>query len=533
MKRIKNIILVSWLLLLPSCVDLLQEPTSFVTPGNMIYDQVKMANLSDALYNNLWKDNYGYNCRLQWVNLRADDLVAGQLAKADPRLVISDELKFDATVSNKDVTVLYSLFYKVIQSANEMVEGIEKSTTEPYEVRIKYIAEARFMRAFAYFNLVRLWGDVPAITDPTSSQDIFGNTTIGRNKVIDIYEQIIIPDLQFAEDNMDDYGRKNNNSTASKYAAKVCLADVYLTMAGWPLKQTEKYALAKDKAEEVFGKYSLLPEYSDLWKEATKSSNEEHIFALNHSVIGKTASNYGISYESLVDNGTAWQDYLADSTFFEMHPADKRRDFNFVSAYVHRAGIQTRKSSFRSYALLKQPPAIDKYRDYGVGAAQTNGITPIYRYADVMMIYAEAQNRADGGPNAISEGFINQLRARAYREKFTVSTPVLPADAPANRLVNSTVPDDADGIVSIPAQGDVPTGLSMEAFEELVWKERGWEFFAEFKRWFELVRTERVKEANLTPRVIEAGNLDDINNRYLPLPIQEVEMNKWNNNTGY
>ncbi|MDD2283814.1 MAG: RagB/SusD family nutrient uptake outer membrane protein [Paludibacter sp.] len=531
--RIRNIVLSALIVLLSGCVDLLQEPKSFVTPENMLYDKTKMENLADALYNALWYNNYGYNCRLQWANLRADDIIAGQLTKADPRLVISDELRFDATVSEKDVTELYKCFYKVIQGANEMIKGIELSDTESYDVRKKYLAEARFMRAFAYFNLVRLFGDVPAITDPTSSQDIFGNKSIGRNQVIDIYEKIIIPDLLFAEENMDNYGRKSNNSTASKYAAKVCLADVYLNMAGWPLKQTDKYALAKDKAYEVVGKYKLVSDYGELWADSIKSSNEEHIFALNHSVLGKTASNYGISYVSLIENGTSWQDYLADSTFFENHPADKRRDFNFVSAYAFRAGIKYRKSSFRSYTILKQSAAIDKYRDYGITSAQTGGITPIYRYADVLLIYAEAQNRADGGPNTISEGFINDLRRRAYREKFTETNPKLPLDNPANRKINKVMADDSDGIISKPANGDVQTGLSMEVFEKVVWDERGWEFFAEFKRWFELVRTERVKEANLNPRVIAAGNLDNINNRYLPLPIKEVDLCGWKNNPGY
>jgi len=529
---IKNSILGMLLLILGSCVDLLQEPKSFITPENMTYDKETMDNLADGLYRELWAGNYGYNCRLQWVNLRADDIIAGSLTKPNPRLVISDELRFNEAVSETDVTTLYQGLYKLIQSSNLMIEGISASETELETVNEKYIAEARFMRAFAYFNLVRLFGDVPAITDSRSSQDIFGDSKISRNSVEDIYNHIIIPDLKYAEEKLDEYGRKENNSAASRYAAKTCLADVYLTMAGWPLKQTNKYADARDKAAEVFGKYSLVSEYGDLWQEATKSSREEHIFALNHSAIGGMASNYGISYVSIIENGGAWQDYLADSTFFENHPADKRRDFNFVSAYASRVGMVYQKVSFRKTAV-RQSAAIDKYRDYGTASAQSNGITPIYRYADVMLIYAEAQNRADGAPNAISEGFINQLRARAYREPFTVSAALRPFEDPENRKINKVMPDDADGIQSKPANSDVATGLSMQDFEKVVHDERGWEFFAEFKRWFELVRTERVEEANLNPRVIQAGNLGDINNRYLPLPISEVNITGWAQNEGY
>lgn len=540
-KLIKRTLIFILPLCLSGCVDLAQEPNSFVTPENMTYDKAKMENLANGLYNLLWYNNYGYNCRMQWVNVRADDVMAGSFIKADTRLVTNDRLRFDATSMNTDVSYLYAGFYKLIQGANLLIEGLMASTSETEELRQSYIAEAKFMRAFAYFNLVRLFGDVPAITSSMSNEDVLHNTTIGRNKVADIYDHIIIPDLIYAETYLSPAGRKADNSTASIDAAKICLADVYLTMAGWPLKRQGYHKLAYEKAAEVIGStqgYELI-EYSDLWQESKKGARKEHIFALHHSKTGNFASNYGTSYMSSIELGNAWQDYLGDSVFFEKYPADKRRDFNFVSAY--KGGFQNRQKmswrKVRNSPILGFAPSIKKYENFGAyeggsttpnnTGAQTDGITPIYRLADAYLIYAEAQNRADGSPNALSISYVNKIRDRAYRAAFTETK--ITGDPIKDRVM----PDKIDGITSVAAKGHLAGDELGSGFEQAVWDERGWEFFAEFKRWFELVRTERVEAANADNKRINPSDLRNPNNRYLPLPINEVSLNKWQNNPGY
>ena len=84
------------------------------------------------------------------------------------------------------------------------------------------------MRAFAYFHLVRYFGDIPGFTDSTCYKDILGSTNITRNKTEDIYNLIIVPSLKIAEEYLPERGRKNNgsNETPSRWAAKACLADV-------------------------------------------------------------------------------------------------------------------------------------------------------------------------------------------------------------------------------------------------------------------------------------------------------------------
>lgn len=476
---------------LSGCADLFQKPMSFPTPENIEYNQDNVTSLTDGLYRKLWFNNWGFNCRPQILGLGADDVIGGSVSKRHYQI---DEFY----VHGNDVDVVWEYLYGVIQASNQFIEGLEASSTMTAEAKKPFLGEAYFMRAFAYFHLVRYFGDVPGFTDSTCYEDVLGSKDITRNKTEDIYNLIIIPSLKTAEEYLPTVGRKgnSNNETPTTWAAKTCLADVYLTMAEWPLKKTEYFALARDKAKEVIekGPHSLLPHYEDLWKEATKQNPTEHIFALSHTKTGQ-ASNYGISYMASEENTAAWSDYLADSCFYERYPNDERKEFNFIT----KMGEGKRAKDFRKTQM--RSPAINKYRDYGGtttdnGAelsAQSSGITPIYRYAEVLLIYAEAQNRADHGPDPLAYKCLNDIRERA---------------------VGGGAYEKAEN-------------MSEEEFDKAVFDEYGWEFFAEFKRWFQLVRTEKVWEMNQNnPRVrdsmVKNGITKEERRIYLmPLPEQE------------
>lgn len=480
--------------LLVGCVDLDQEPQSFLTPDNYEYTEKNTISLTDGIYKALWGGNYGFNCRPQILGLGADDMIGG---KAEKRHFIADELFITSGQFDSDVQALWQIYYNVIFQSSQLIEGLEPSNAMTMDKKKQYLGEAHFMRAFAYFNLVRWFGDVPAFKDSKCKTDILGNTTIGRNKTEDIYKLMIIPDLKLAEDYLPNRGRTSaKNSTPNKWAAKACLADVYLTMAGWPLKQTENFALARDKAKEIIDNsgFSLVPHYADLWKESTKSNDTEHMFALNHDMVYQ-ASNYGLSYLAGVEE-KGWGDYLADSAFYERYPNSERKTFNYVSQFnVNGTIIDFRSSNMHS-------PAVNKYRDYGITKPMSGGITPIYRYAEVLLIYAEAQNLADNGPNALAYKCVNDIRMRAN-----------------------------GGVAN-----DLPTGMSKEQFDKAVFDERGWEFFAEFRRWFQLIRTEKVWEVNqFNPRVKKAIDKFGItaSNRQvylMPIPQKEEQVSNFPQN---
>lgn len=452
--------------------------------------KAELEQAADKLYSTLWGGNWGFNCRPQILGLGADDIIGGSVAK---RHYAVDELKEDAALEG-DVQWIWQYMYALIKESDQLIETALNTVAIAEDEKAQYVGEAHFLKAFAYYQLVRWFGDVPAYKDSEQKEDILGNTIIGRNEVKDVYEKVIVPNLLFAAEKLPEQGRlgvAGANSTPTKWAAKTCLAEVYLTMAGWPLNQTDKYALAKETAKEVItsGKYSLLPNYEDLWKESTCGDDTEHIFALNHTIVG--SSNYGISYMAMEESAGAWSDYLADSCFYERYPEDTRKTFNFVTKFGEgKRAKDFRKSEMRS-------PAINKYRDYGgiePLSAQTSGITPIYRYADALLIYAEAQNKADKGPDDLAYQCINQIRKRA-------------------------------------GSAELAAGLSEADFDKAVFDERGWEFFAEFKRWFQLVRTEKVYEANLhNPRVkasFEARGITADNREIYLKPLPALENDKY------
>ena len=273
-------------------------------------------------------------------------MIAGQLSKT--RVIVIDELRADATISELDVKYFWTNMYNLILNSNLMIEGISGSSGS-FEEKKPYLGEAYFMRAFAYYNLVRIFGDVPAIIDSKSAQDVLGNENIGRNRVADIYDKIIVPDLIMAEEYLPEVPRTRDNSSVGKIAAQTCLSEVYLTMAGWPLKRTEYYAKAAEKAKQIieasYNTHRLVEHYEDLWKEVMKSDNTEHIFAINCSRLNSMASQYGISFLAMEENG--WSDYLADEAFYLKYPDDERKAFNYKTTY-NRAG---KRSSYRIRSL--------------------------------------------------------------------------------------------------------------------------------------------------------------------------------------
>ena len=492
MKKILYIALTSSLFLTTSCVDLNQDPLSFITEEEYIQypkDVASTAKGVTALYNDLWGGNYGFNSRLQRLNVSADDITYAP-TKANNPLGILEALTPSISANDADFSGPWIFFYKVITSANKIIEGTPIPSTKPEEMQ-KVLGEAYFMRGLSYFYLVRLFGDVPLML---TKEDI--KEGVPRTSVAEIYDKAIIPSLTKAAEWLPTKSRSGFSSTPSQWAAKACLTDAYMTMAGWPLnKGQEYYTKAAEVAKDIIlnSGLSLTENYSDLWKELKKTDANEHMFALHHSSKQKTASNYGKSYYPADFYPNAgWSDYYASESFYLAYPNDDRKAFNFMTEW-HTAENKVVKYSESIDGL----PAISKYYDYDEGApgasAQSNGITCIYRYADVLLMYAEASTRATNSVDALAVKSLQEVQNRAH-----------------STLTKTTDP---------------------EAFEKAVFNERGWEFFAEMKRWFDLVRLQKVADVKPSDW---AGSLFKANNHYyFPIPYQQINLTGWTNNAGY
>lgn len=482
------------LFLTTSCVDLTQEPQSFITEeeyfASMDLEGIKQA--ASALYTDLWNGNYGFNCRMQRINVCADDITY-RAAKANNELAYYYRLSPNITANTADFDTTWSLFFAVINNANKLINNAVIPADEQEAQQFKNIlGEAYFLRGLAYFYLVRMYGNVPLILKGEDA-----STYMERTDVATIYDQVIVPSLKTAVEWLPEISR-NSSATPSKWAAEACLADVYMTMAGWPLKKgQEYYSLAATAAKDIIdhsGLY-LTSEYSELWKEVNKTQTNEVMFALHHSATLKTASNYGKSYyPSDFSPNAGWSDYYANESFFLNYPDDDRKAWNYMTEWDTKSGHVTYPES------ADKLPAISKYYDYDEGApgksAQSNGITCIYRYADVLLMYAEASTRATNSVNAQALNAIQEVQKRAGY-----------------------------------ADDELTTTTDPTAFETAVFNERGWEFFAEMKRWFDLVRLEKVGETR--SEVWDSSLFKANNHYYFPIPYQQIQLTGWTNNAGY
>lgn len=486
--------IISCLFLETSCVDLKQEPQGFITEeeyiGSMDVDALEKA--VTALYNNFRgtnaagkHDNYGFNCRTQAFNVGADDITCSP-TKANNRLTYFKNLSPSSSANSADVEVTWRQHFNVINNSNKLINNVIIPEGEKGKEYQTILGEAYFIRALSYFYLVRWFGDIPLILNSSEA----GNN-MSRTSVAEIYDKAIVPSLTQAIAWLPTTSRSGDSSTPSQWAAKACLADVYMTMAGWPLKKQECYGKAAELLKDIIdnSQLYLTSKYEDLWKEALKTKANEHMFAIHHSQPNGTASNYGISYYPADYVSGGWADYYGTKEFYLNYPDDSRKKWNYMTEWENKSKVVV--SYEKSTDGL---PAIAKYYDYNGKNAQSNGITPIYRYADVLLMYAEASTRATSSVNAQALKCIQDVQKRAG----------------STTLVTTT---------------------NVAEFEQAVFNERGWEFFAEMKRWFDLVRLEKVSEVRTN--VWNGSLFQSHNHYYMPIPDQQILLTGWTNNAGY
>jgi hypothetical protein len=418
------------------------------------------------------------------------------------------------TAQNSDLNNLYSLtydgntqhiinwwngLYRVIAQANQVLEKVPPITPMNDAQKNRILGEAQFLRAWAYFYVVRLWGDAPLITKPQTitSPDFLPS----RAPQEEIY-QLIVDDLTAAENA--GLAWMNSNGRVSQAAVKSLLSKVYLTMAGFPLQRgASHYKLAADKALEVIN-YSnanpavlnLFPTYNDVHLEAKKNT-VEHIFMLQYNtlVAGNPMQDMHPNFKPVTFAGNAGTGSTIPTLSFynSYEPEDLRakdREGYFYRTYF-------RNGNGEQFDL--GAPYIFKHFNVtsnggpGITATRNNNLNvPLIRYAEVLLIYAEAQNEV-GGPTQEAYDAFKRIRDRAQ----------LPT----------------------PALGE----FTQASFREAVWKERWYEFCYEFITWFDMVRLRKVFNENTKGFDDFVGHINLSSNqplqeKHLLFPIPRPEM---------
>jgi hypothetical protein len=341
--------------------------------------------------------------------------------------------------------------YRGIANANlaiDRIPGIEMDNT----LKSKYLGEAYFLRAYYYFNLVRLFGNIPLVLTPVdaSSPDLYPQ----QASVSDVYTQIVA-DLQKAETCELTWNDESGRATMG--VVKSLLANAYLTMAGYPLqKGQEYYSLAASKAKEVIdrGIYYLFTSYDDLHN-VDMENKGEHQFMIQYQA------------GTLVENGMQYLylPYNMDISYYSTETGSVMVYEEFVNSYEEGdKRAEEQQFYFTQYTSNANREEMVYFGGYCVykffdeeahlRTAKSGLNYPLMRYADLLLQYAEAQNEADGGPSQQAYDCVNQIRKRANLPELS--------------------------------------GLSQADFREAIWRERWHELSFENKIWFDMARTRKV-----------------------------------------
>ena len=437
-----------------SC-DLTEKPTSFYEMDTYFTtaDKAKMAVI--GIYDCLAAEgSYG-----QYVMpfASSDDMymVRGTATGDGTRRDISH---YALTSSNTWVASVWNYIYEGIDRANTAIAGIEKMPGYENSDELKeLVAQARFLRAFLAFDLVRYWGDVPFKTTSTGS---FGDTAQPRTEREKIYDQIII-DLDFAKIHLKPGNEVASSEVPCRGAARALLMRVYLQRAGYSLDRTTRTLTRPDDAtrknyfdavieewkafgtegyhnfygagyEELFKNYSklVLNNQESLWEIAFEPNNGQkdnagYWAAYNGPLVDAPDAGSGAANQNFFGRANAffivlpyWGDFYDDN--------DVRRDVNFVD-YVYR---WVKKDKAQVKMSVCQEISKNMYRYPGKwrrewmapGFVDPNHTGVNYcplRYADVVLMAAEAYNEINDTPKAWE--LLNDVRARAHATEINSS----------------------------------------------------------------------------------------------------------------
>ncbi|MBX2921004.1 MAG: RagB/SusD family nutrient uptake outer membrane protein [Chitinophagaceae bacterium] len=489
----KNIILfILAAVVFSSCKKWLEEaPRSVITSSQFYKSEEDARAAVDGIYSFLYPPYTGSGRNYGYAML---ELVTGGYRTMSEGNDLVNVVNLRQNSASPLLQQWFGSCYQGIEAANLAIANIPNVEMNEAE-RNKLLGEAKFLRAYYYYTLVNIFGDVPLKLTPTANSE---DGLLPKTSIKDIYETAIVPDLKDVEASGLP-ATPEGTGRASVGAAKALLAKAYLSMAGFPVNQTDKAALARDKALEVINSssFSLFQTDAGLsWFDKLNNpdfdNRQEHIFSIQfglnivNSIVPNELYPKGVSFNrnGHVDNDMGL--LIPEDSFLGSYaPNDLRRNnngffFNTITVDGTTHNFAWAMYKFFDKNLLDNAPRSAK--DF-----------PVIRYADVLLTYAEAQNEADGNPNAAAYNAVNAIRSRA-------------------------------GLANV-------SGLSQADFREEVWKQRYWELCAEDKVWFDIVRTHKIFDAvngnmvNAVGFTLPSGATFKEENLKFPIPLAEVQIN--------
>lgn len=496
MKSIKFIAFFYLLILLPSCESIIQEKLYVKTEDDFFLTETDALAAITAVYAQM----YGYESigRNNWQALEA---VGGAFSNSRPSGDLGTLFWKENTSTNQMTTHVWQNFYTIIAYANNVIENVPKMSIDE-SVRNSVYGEALFMRGMIYFNLVRMWGAVPLRLSATT-----GFSDLGFRESENVIYQQIIDDLTLAGSLLPK--TQTLKGRATKGAAYGLLAKVYLTAASMkkysgnyynrfdfvtnPQAYYDSTRVYCQKVTDL-GVYSLVDDFMKQFPmqiapdgtvtPAGFENSTESLFEIQYDRSDKYLSTDlpmqlipyltggGYTY-----NDNAWGSFRVTKTLFNdflaTHPGDYRIDVTFLGGST--GILPTYKKGVRQTAvgdtlfvypynpvtdLSQRWPYLAKYQDYlAISANQHGSNFIILRYADVLLMQAEAENELNDKTNSLIH--LNMLMARARK---------------------------ANGVSRTSPENFTDT-LTNDELRISIWKERRYELLGEAHMWYDLVRT--------------------------------------------
>lgn len=394
------------MLLLSGCSKLLdrQPVTQVVTTTS---NALISASQAEKLLQGVYTKEIGYDNGLEFNVLdritNGDAWADNAYAGGDNAANITIDL-FTANSLNENIRRDWVDAYKIIGNINIALPQIQSCADAALSAtrKAQILGESKFMRAFTYFDMVRLFGRLPIILQPadlSNSESLIKSTIVPQSSVDSVY-MAILQDLWYAKDRVQDDNVPANKMIVTKGAVNSILAKVYASM---PAPNWDSVAYYCDK---VIPHYSLLPNFNFLWDNKHKN-NSEAIWEFNYvgySVIGNWIPSQFM--------GSGWKKFNTPTN-------------DLVNTYKSEGdSVRLHASvSFVGYGwsdpYWKDPnnfPILSKYNDPNNG---TNDFYPI-RLADILLLRAEAYNAKNDITNAAN--LVNQVRARVGLPRTTASS---------------------------------------------------------------------------------------------------------------
>lgn len=409
--------------------------------------------------------------------------------------------EFTIAADNIPTNELWSDLYRGVSQSNTILTRIQNVEFDDNALQAQYRGEAQFLRALYYYHLVNLWGGVPLnLEEVDGPTEAF--TEEGRASAEEVYQQVV-SDAQSAIDNLPVRGEAAPGR-ATKSAARMLLAKTHM----WRGNHDEAAGLLRDVRDSSYG---LLDNYDAVYDPANKN-HREAIFSVQYDATlsnGEESSTFlyrfvpfnsvnsaDLTYGNI--GGVAFAGYnIPTRGMLEAYESGDERLDASVGFYAQDDNTQYPE------AINDSIPYIEKYRHEHSVQFETPDNFPVFRYSEALLLLAEAINETNGGPTSEAYTALNNVRGRA----------------------------DLNGL----------SGLSHDEFQEAVYQEQRVELAFENKRWYNLLRTDRMVDVmqphgqrmqQLIPR-LSSSTYQVEGKQRLPIPTREVRLNDLEQNPNW